>query len=158
MGMLRRIISLAMREGRCPRNPAARIGELMRRVDRRLSTETRDVDYWTRPEADALIALAREHEPRFAPALVFAFSTGCRCPLRFDATRHSWATWALRAGESVRWLAQQLGHQDPAFTLRVYAQAMREEETELSFAEALGSTATGDAQASPDVSNTSPAS
>ena len=76
LGVLRRVINLAMREGRCPRNPAARIGELMRRVDRRLSTETTDVDYWTRPEADALIALAREHEPRFAPALVFAFSTG----------------------------------------------------------------------------------
>jgi hypothetical protein len=29
----------------------------MRQVDRRLSTETRDVDYWTRAEADALIAL-----------------------------------------------------------------------------------------------------
>ena len=40
----------------------------------------------------------------------------------------SWATWALRAGKSVRWVAQPLGHQDPAFTLRVYAHAMREEE------------------------------
>jgi hypothetical protein len=49
-------------------------------------------------------------------------------------------------------VAQQLGHQDPAFTLRVYAHAMREEETDLSFAEALGSAATGHAQTSPDVS------
>jgi len=59
-------------------------------------------------------------------------------PLRFHATRHSWATWALRAGKSVRWVAQQLGHQDPAFTLRVYAHAMREEEKDLSFAELGG--------------------
>jgi len=51
----------------------------------------------------------------------------------------------------VRWVAQQLGHQDPAFTLRVYAHAVREEESDLSFAEALGTKADGD-QASPDVS------
>lgn len=60
-------------------------------------------------------------------------------PLRFHAACHSWATWALRAGKSVRWVAQQLGHQDPAFTLRVYAHAMREEEKDLSFAEFGGS-------------------
>ena len=35
----------------------------------------------------------------------------------------------------VRWVAQQLGHSDPAFTLRVYAHAMRDEENDLSFAE-----------------------
>src|SRR5262245_29169246 len=37
--------------------------------------------------------------------------------------------------KSVRWVADQLGHADPALTLRVYAHAMREEETDLSFAE-----------------------
>jgi len=35
----------------------------------------------------------------------------------------------------VRWVADQLGHADPALTLRVYAHAMREEEPDLSFAE-----------------------
>ncbi len=35
----------------------------------------------------------------------------------------------------MRWVADQLGHADPALTLRVYAHAMREEETDLSFAE-----------------------
>ena len=253
LGVLRRVLYLAQREGSVARNPAARVGELMRRVDRRIATETPEVEYWTPEEAATLIALAREHEPRFAPALVLAFSTGCRkgeilglkwqdvdferrtlairraitmrqvttpksgrgrsvamtetlahelfdvlaarrqhaamkaraalesgaaeraspppewvfCsrtatpwdetnfarhwervrrrgeaegvrPLRFHATRHSWATWALRAGKSVRWVAQQLGHQDPAFTLRVYAHAMREEEKDLSFAELGG--------------------
>ena len=43
------------------------------------------------------------------------------------------------AGKSVRWVADQLGHADPALTLRVYAHAMREEETDLSFAEFDGS-------------------
>ncbi len=36
-------------------------------------------------------------------------------------------------------VADQLGHADPAFTLRVYAHAMRDEESDLSFAEFGGS-------------------
>jgi integrase len=56
-------------------------------------------------------------------------------PLRLHSTRHTWATHALRAGKSVRWVAAQLGHADPALTLRVYAHAMRDEETDLAFAD-----------------------
>src|SRR5690606_17172191 len=78
LGVLRRVLYLAQREGSVARNPAARVGELMRRVDRRIATETPEVEYRTLEEASRLIALAREHEPRFAPALVLAFSTGCR--------------------------------------------------------------------------------
>lgn len=39
----------------------------------------------------------------------------------------------------MRWVAEQLGHADPALTLRVYAHAMRGEESDLSFAEFGGS-------------------
>ena len=56
-------------------------------------------------------------------------------PLRLHCARHTWATQALYAGKSIRWVADQLGHSDPALTLRVYAHAMREEETDLSFAD-----------------------
>jgi hypothetical protein len=35
----------------------------------------------------------------------------------------------------VRWVADQLGHADPALTLRVYAHAMPQQEEDLSFAE-----------------------
>ena len=49
-------------------------------------------------------------------------------------TRHSWATWAIQAGKNIRWVADVLGHADPAMTLRVYAHAMREVEEDLSFA------------------------
>jgi len=56
-------------------------------------------------------------------------------PLKLHTTRHTWATFALHAGKSVRWVADQLGHADPALTLRTYAHALREEETDLSFAE-----------------------
>jgi hypothetical protein len=49
------------------------------------------------------------------------------------ATRHTWATLALRAGKSVRWVADVHGHADPSLTLRAYAHALREEEHDLSF-------------------------
>ncbi len=54
-------------------------------------------------------------------------------PLKLHATRHTWATLALQSGKSVRWVADQLGHADPALTLRVYAHAIREAEPDLSF-------------------------
>ena len=56
-------------------------------------------------------------------------------PLKFHATRHTWATLALSAGKSPRWVADVLGHADPSLTLRVYAHALREEETDLSLAD-----------------------
>ena len=56
-------------------------------------------------------------------------------PLKLHCARHTWATFALQAGESIRWVADQLGHADPALTLRVYAHAMLEGEVDLSFAE-----------------------
>ena len=45
------------------------------------------------------------------------------------------ATRALRAGKSLRWISDQLGHADPAFTLRTYAHLMPDEEPDLSFAD-----------------------
>ena len=51
--------------------------------------------------------------------------------LKLHATRHTWATLALEAGKNIRWVADQLGHADPAMTLRVYAHAMKREEEDL---------------------------
>ena len=59
--------------------------------------------------------------------------------LKLHCARHTWATRALGAGKSIKWVADQLGHADPALTLRVYAHAMKEEERDLSFAEFGGS-------------------
>jgi hypothetical protein len=56
-------------------------------------------------------------------------------PLKLHCARHTWATMALHAGKSEGWVADQLGHSDPALTLRVYAHAMPEDETDLSFAD-----------------------
>ena len=240
LSVLRRVYYLAQREGRLDRNPAARIGELMRRMDLRHAVEASQADAWSRNEVVQLMAIAEQHEPRFYPALVTLFSTGLRrgeliglkwsdvnvdrreisirrsitlrqattpkngksrvlamtdglaetlfdllaarrratvthgwpqvpewvfCstdghtwwderhfsrvwerlrrraqskgvrPLKLHSTRHTWATFALQAGKSVRWVADQLGHADPALTLRVYAHAIREEEHDLSFAD-----------------------
>ena len=63
--------------------------------------------------------------------------TGVALHPRYDDP--SWATHVLGAGKSIKWVADQLGHADPALTLRVYAHAMKEEERDLSFAEFGGS-------------------
>ena len=47
--------------------------------------------------------------------------------------RHTFATLALSSGKNPVWVSKQLGHSDPAFTLRVYAHALPTDETDLSF-------------------------
>ncbi len=59
--------------------------------------------------------------------------------LRLHATRYTFASLALAAGKSVRWVANRLGHANPELTLRVYAHTFREEESDLSFLD-FGST------------------
>ena len=54
-------------------------------------------------------------------------------PLRLHHARHTFASLALASGKSLRWVATQLGHANPELTLRVYAHALRDEETDLSF-------------------------
>ena len=56
-------------------------------------------------------------------------------PLRLHHARHTWATFALLSWKNIRWVSEQLGHADPAFTLRVYAHVLREDEVDLSFAD-----------------------
>ncbi|MGH3876160.1 MAG: tyrosine-type recombinase/integrase [Actinophytocola sp.] len=54
------------------------------------------------------------------PALVKAGVTGPTRDHGMHALRHLYASVLLDAGESVKALAQYLGHSDPGFTLRVY--------------------------------------
>jgi hypothetical protein len=56
-------------------------------------------------------------------------------PLKLHCTRHTWASFALASGKSVRWVADQLGHASPMLTLKTYAHSIREEEMDLGFAE-----------------------
>jgi len=251
LSLLRRVCSLAVREGTLARNPAQHLGELLTRVGRAAALEVKTAEAWTRDEVARLLELAREHEPRFAPALALLFSTGLRRgellglkwedvdferrrlhvrrayvrgefttpksgkgrfvaippalaelllellaqrhreararalreleagrpgagvevpafvfpnerggaieeknlarswrrvqrhalaagirPLKLHATRHTWATLALASGKaSIRWVADQLGHHSPEFTLRTYTHALRDEAPDLSFAD-----------------------
>jgi hypothetical protein len=54
--------------------------------------------------------------------------------MRLHCTRHTYATRALKAGKSLRWFSQQLGHSSPELTLRTYAHVMPDEEADVSFA------------------------
>ncbi len=56
-------------------------------------------------------------------------------PLPFHSTRHSYATFAIDAGRSIRWVSEQLGHADPAMTLRAYAHVLPRREEDVSFAD-----------------------
>jgi integrase len=225
LSVLRRVLSLAYLEGHLPRNPASRLGELMRRVEKSAATEAGVVDSWNRDEIETLLRVAREHELRRGellglqwsdvdfdryrihvrrawvkgamtspksgrgryiamapgvgsllldllatrrrealsrgwpdvPEFVFPGETGKPLdenniertwrwlrrraqkkgvrPLELHCTRHTWASFALSSGKSVRWVADQLGHASPMLTLKTYAHAIREEEADLSFAD-----------------------
>jgi integrase len=239
LSALRRVCSLAVRRGDLARNPAARMGEILRRINRAQATEVEQAETWTREEVEILLSTAGREDPGLAPLLAFLFGTGCRrgealgiqwpdldlqggiatirrsisarrvstpksgrgrrivlpkglvaelrslrtqrreealahgwgelppwifCsrtgtaldagnvsrrwdrvrraaerhgvrPLKLHCARHTWATLALQSGKSLRWVAHQLGHSDPALTLRVYSHALPEEEHDLTFAD-----------------------
>jgi len=243
LSTLRRVLNLLQRNGEVQRNVAARVGEIMRRVDRRYMKAAVSVDSWTPNEVARLLGIAEKHEPRIHPILATLFYTGMRVgealgvqwqdvdfdrgrlhvrrawvraawttpksgkgrhvllapdlastlldllaerrreciargwtevpdvifctsegtpwdnanlrrswervrrraraegirPFKLHAARHTWASLALEAGKSVRWVADQLGHSDPALTLRTYAHAIRESETDLGFLAFRGS-------------------
>jgi hypothetical protein len=72
-----------------------------------------------------------------------------------SSTPHAFASLALHAGRSIRWVADQLGHANPELTLRVYAHALREEETDLGFLD-FGGTKRHPRGTSPEVVGTPP--
>jgi integrase len=88
LSIVRRVLNLAVRDELISRNSAANLGELMRRVDRRIATEVKIVESWSREEAQTLLRVAAEHEPRFEPMLRFLLSTGAR---RGEALGLQWA-------------------------------------------------------------------
>lgn len=45
--------------------------------------------------------------------------------ITFHSLRRTYASLRCACGDDVRYTADQLGHEDPRFTLRVYAQAVK---------------------------------
>lgn len=80
-------------------------------------------------EGDDLVFTSREHKPldrnHFNPYVwKKALEAAGVEPTRHNgmrALRHFYASVLIDAGESVRAVAEYLGHADPGFTLRVYA-------------------------------------
>lgn len=66
-----------------------------------------------------------------------AVAAGIR-PLRFHDSRHTFATWALESGKSIKWVQAMLGHSSPELTLRTYAHLMRAEGDEMDFLDVNG--------------------
>ena len=50
----------------------------MRRVERRVASEAREVEFGSRSELETPLEVAREQEPRLARFLALLFSTGMR--------------------------------------------------------------------------------
>jgi len=84
------------------------------------------------PGDDGLVFTSREHKPMsrtyynthiWKPALIAAVVEPTRAN-GMHALRHYFASVLLDAGESIRALADYLGHSDPGFTLRVYTHLM----------------------------------
>lgn len=67
----------------------------------------------------------RWHEDR---GLARAFKRDCKaCGVRYRypyQLRHTYATWALSAGENPSWIAKQMGHTDTLMLFRVYGKWM----------------------------------
>jgi hypothetical protein len=57
-------------------NPALGSGRVVAKVARRFEHEARDIDTWTRDEADNLLEQGRRLEPAVYPALLCASHTG----------------------------------------------------------------------------------
>jgi integrase len=49
-------------------------------------------------------------------------------PVTFHSLRRTYASLRCAAGDDVRYTAAQIGHEDPRFTLRAYAQATKRRE------------------------------
>ncbi len=120
----------------------------LERVLRSLQVERRRAKPWRDP--DGWVFTSRDGNQ---PLVGTVFNRGCQRvrrhfakhgirPLTLHSARHTWATLALGAGKSIRWIADQLGHSDPALTLRIYAHVLPDEGEDLGFLDFTASCST----------------
>ncbi len=102
-------------------------------AERRRQRPWRDADGWLFTSRDGQMPIGETVFKRAWQRLRRHFAQRGIRPLTLHSARHTWATLALRAGKSLRWIAEQLGHADPAITLRIYAHVLPDEAVDLSF-------------------------
>lgn len=108
-------------------------------AERRRAHPWRDPDGWVFTSRDGRRPLAETVFNRAWQRLRCRFEKNGIRLLTLHSARHTWATLALRAGKSIKWIADQLGHSDPAFTLRIYAHSLPDEGEDLGFLDFTGS-------------------
>lgn len=54
-------------------------------------------------------------------------------PLRFHDARHTFASWALEGGRSIKWVQEMLGHSSAELTLQTYAHVLPREGGSMGF-------------------------
>jgi integrase len=54
-------------------------------------------------------------------------------PLHFHCARHTFASWALEGGRSIKWVQTMLGHASAELTLRTYSHLMPSVDEDLDF-------------------------
>ena len=102
-------------------------------AERRRAKPWRDPDGWVFTSRDGNQPLGETVFNRGWQRIRREFAKHGIRPLTLHSARHTWATLALRAGKSIRWIADQLGHSDPALTLRIYAHVLPDEGEDLGF-------------------------
>ena len=59
-------------------------------------------------------------------------------PLHFHCARHTFASWALEGGRSIKWVQTMLGHASAELTLRTYSHLMPSVDEDLDFLSEYG--------------------
>jgi len=96
LSALRRVYSLLEREGVVSRNPAARIGELMRRVERASATQTKEVPTWSRSEVGTLLQVAAERHASHR-CCTCSSPRGCGAARRSASSGPTWTSTPARS-------------------------------------------------------------
>lgn len=116
---------------------APELVELLKEVQRDRRKETlkrgwRKVPEWVFPSTAGTPIGDRNVLRTWAEVRKRARARGVRS-LTLHCTRHTWASFAIDAGKSIKWIADQLGHRDVSMTLNTYSHLIPNQEQDLSF-------------------------
>lgn len=93
---------------------------------------------WTDPEFVFLSPYGRRWDERtfardYKRLIRLAHKKANVRPLTFHCARHTFASWALEGGRSIKWVQERLGHASAELTLKTYSHLLPAERDELDF-------------------------